>query len=311
MKTKVYKILFNFAQRIKRFIGIESMEAFKKKNKRKINKLIYKQKYTSDDLIKVMKDMGMTKGSSVFIHSSMTEFYNYNGTAEELIQKIISEIGEEGTLMMPAYPKVFDNFDKEVDFDVLKSPSGAGYLTEVFRKMDGVKRSINPLHSVCAYGKLADSFVSEHHKCRTTWDEYSPYYKMSQINTLVFAFGLPYFLGTIIHCTESVLRTKYKYFSLFFNKEKEFRYRDQEGNIGKHKFLTHDFARRRSKKKIILNYFDKSQFHKTKLSNLDIEMVDAKYTLDLYLELANRGITMYSIPSPKSYLGEDGKFIKI
>lgn len=310
MKTKIYKFLFNSAQKLKRKLGIENFEAFKKKNKRKVNRLIYKDKYDAKDLIQVMKKMGMKKGSVVFIHSSMTEFYNYSGTAEELIHNIIDIIGEEGTLMMPAYPKS-QKFNDEVDFDVLNTPSGAGYLSEVFRKMPGVKRSINLQHSVCAYGKLADYFVSEHHLSLTAWDELSPYYKMSQINTLVFSFGLPYFLGTMIHCTESILRTKYQYFELFFKKEKEFKYRDSEGNIGECRYLTHDFARKRSKKKIVKKYFDRSQFKKAKLSNLNIEMVEAKYTLDLYLQLADRGITMYSIPSPKQYLDENNKFIKL
>ena len=38
-------------------------------------------------------------------------------------------------------------------------------------------------------------------------------------------------------------------------------------------------------------------------------MVEAKYTVDLYLNLAESGITMYSKPSPKKYI-KNGKFIK-
>lgn len=309
MKTKIYKFLFNSAQKLKRNLGIENFEAFKKKNKRKVNRLIYKNKYDANDLIQVMKKMGMKKGSVVFIHSSMTEFYNYTGTAEELIHNIIDVIGEDGTLMMPAYPKT-QKLNDEVDFDVLNSPSGAGYLSELFRKMPGVKRSINLQHSVCAYGKLAEHFTNEHHLSSTAWDQYSPYYKMSQMNTLVFALGLPYFLGTMIHCTESVLQSKYKYFQLFFTKEKECKYKDVDGNIKTYRYLTHNFARRRSKKKIIKKYFDKNEFNNTTISNLRIEMVNAKYTLDLFLQLAEKGITMYSVPSPKPYLNKEGKFIK-
>ncbi len=311
MRTQIYKYLFEKAQQIKKGLGIENYEAFKKKKKRQLFRNFYKKKINTNDLINVMKAMGMQKSSVVFIHSSMTEFYNYTGNANELIDRIIDEIGADGTLMMPAYPKITANFDDEVDFDVLKSQSGAGYLTEVFRKYPGVKRSINIQHSVCAYGKMADYFVSEHHRSLTAWDEFSPYYKMSQINTIVFAFGLPYFLGTMIHCSDSILRTKFRYFQLFFKKEKQFKYRDSEGNIGICHYHTHDFARRRSKKLIIKKYFDKSQFKKTKISNLSVEAVDAKYTLDLYLQLAEKGVTMYSIPSPTKFLDENGKFIKI
>lgn len=307
-KTKIYKKIFYNGQKLKSILGIKNFEAFKKKKKRSILKFFFKKKYNTQDLINVMKGMGLQKDSVVFIHSSMTEFYNFTGTAKELIDGILEEIGENGTLIMPAYPQVFQNFDNEVDFDVLRSPSGAGYLTEVFRKYPGVKRSINLYHSVCAYGKLSKFFVSEHHLSLTNWDKHSPYYKMSQMNTLVFSFGLPYFLGTIIHCTESLLRTEYQYFNLFFKKKIEYKFRDSNGNIGKHQFLTHDFVRRRSKKKIIKKYFAKNEFKKSKISNLNVEMVDAKYTLDLYLKLARQGITMYSVPSPKTYLNKKGKF---
>jgi aminoglycoside 3-N-acetyltransferase len=313
MKTQIYKFLFEKAQKIKKALGIENFEAFKKKKKRKLFRIFYKKKYGANELIDVMRTMGMAKGSIVFIHSSMTEFYNYLGTAEELIAKVIEEIGEEGTLMMPAFPK-FEHItqdDDKVDFDVRYTPSGAGYLTEVFRKYPGVKRSINIQQSVCAYGKLADYFVSEHHHSLTVWDKFSPYYKMSMVNTLVFSFGLPYFLGTIIHCTDSILRTKYAYFQIFFKKEKGYKYKDADGNIGDQTYLTHGIVRKRSKKKIVKKHFDKDQFHYTKISNLRIEMVDAQYTLDLYLQLADRGITMYSIPSPKGFLDDRGNFLKI
>lgn len=311
MKTIIYKFLFNSAQKLKRRLGIDNLEAFKKKQKRKVLRLFYKQKFTASDLTHVMKSMGMEQGSVVFIHSSMTEFYNYIGTAKELIDKIIEEIGEHGTLLMPAYPKVFENFDDEVDFDVLQSPSGAGYLTEIFRKYPGVKRSINLQHSVCAYGKLADYFTKEHHLSLTAWDEFSPYYRMSQLdNTLVFSLGLPKMLGTMIHCVESILRTKYKYFQQFFTKEITYKYRNEKGDIFERSSLTHDFARRTDKDKIIKNYFDNHQIQYTKLSNLTVKMVKAKYTLDLLLELAEKGITIYTIPSKIGYVDKEGKFFK-
>lgn len=304
---------------IQRVFKIQGIHLFIKKWKKKILKNIYTKKYTSADIVDVMIQMGMKKGSIVFIHSSMTEFYNYKGTAKELIDKIIEVIGEEGTLMMPCYPKnkklIIEKCAQQqisdVVFDVNTTPSGAGYLSEVFRIYPGVKRSINIQHSVCAWGKLADYFISEHHLSETCWDEKSPYYKMSQMDeTLVFAFGLSYFLGTMIHCVESLLRSKYKYFSLFFGRKITYTYSDSNGCIATHTMKTDDIKRKRSKKKIVKKYFDREEFHVRYISNLRIEMVRAKYTLDLMLQLAERGTTMYSRPSPKPYL-KDGHFIEI
>lgn len=301
---------------IKSFFGIDGISLFVKKQKKKVMKKLYTRKYSADDLVAEMCKMGMQNGSVVFVHNSMTEFYNYSGTGIQLIEKIIDVIGKEGTLMMPAYPKnkfkILNSSDKaeQVDFDVMRTPSGAGYLSEVFRNYPGVKRSTNLQHSVCAYGRQADFFTSEHHLSVTAWDEFSPYYKMSQVKTLVFALGLPYFLGTMIHCTESLLREKYKYFTLFFTKKVSYTYKDIDQSVQTQNMLSTDILRKRSKKLIIKKYFDKKQFHLKYISNLRIEMVEAKYTLDLLLDLADRGITMYSKPSPQNYI-KNGKFIKI
>lgn len=310
----IYKLRSILVKLIKKIFGIYDLTYFVKKQKKKIFQRIYTKKYTVNDLVEKMKMMGMNNGAVVFIHSSMTEFYNLIGSPAELISRIIETIGDEGTLLMPAYPKFKEVLKKEnqidgVDFDVLKTPSGAGYLTEVFRKYPGVKRSINQQHSVCAYGRLANYFVSEHHFSETPWDEKSPYYKMTLTNTMVFALGLPYyFFPTIHHCTESLLWKKYKYFNLFFNKKITYSYRDESGTIAVHELICSNIPRKKNKRKLIKRYFEPFKYHCCRLSNLRIEMIYAKYTLNLLLELAEKGITMYSIPSPKKFK-QNGKFI--
>lgn len=302
----------NTINRIKKYVGISDWALFKKNIHKKIGKLIYHKKYTADDIVDCMAKMGMQPGDVIFIHSSMKEFYNYQGTGEELIRKIIAYLGPEGTLVMPAYPKStfstlskkclledYKGIDDAIMFDAKTTPTEAGYLAEVFRKMEGVKRSINIQHSACAIGKYADFLLSEHHLCRTCWDEKSPYYKLTLVNAKVFAFGLPYFLTTTIHCTDSLLRTKYDYFAQFFNREIKYNYRDSEGNIGTHQMLVNSIERKRDKRRMVKLYFDKKEFHVSRLSNLRIERVDAKYTHELFMKLANQGIVMYSVPDPR------------
>ena len=117
----------------KRVLGIRDFSLFRKDLKKRIGKILYHKKYTADDLVSLMKQMGMQNGSVVCIHASMKEFYNYEGTAKDLIDKIIDAIGPEGTLMMPAFPiKCLANKDEYV-FDVHKDPTGAGFLAEEFR----------------------------------------------------------------------------------------------------------------------------------------------------------------------------------
>ncbi|MBF1411155.1 MAG: AAC(3) family N-acetyltransferase, partial [Prevotella histicola] len=88
----------------KKITGIKDISLFRKNLHKRIGKLWYHKKYTADDIIAVMCQLGMKTGSIICIHASMKEFYNYQGTAEELIKKIQNIITTEGTLIMPSYP---------------------------------------------------------------------------------------------------------------------------------------------------------------------------------------------------------------
>lgn len=300
---------------IKTFWGIDGISLFVKKKKKAIMRRVYTKKYSADDLLAEMCKMGMKNGSVVFIHSSMTEFYNYTGTAVELIDKIIEVIGKEGTLMMPAYPNSKKALFKtaletdEVVFEVNNTPSGAGYLTEVFRKYKGVSRSINLQHSVCVYGKSANYFVNEHHLSEVAWDEFSPYFKLGQINGLIFSLGLESYLRntTIIHCTESALRHTYKYFASFFGENISYKYLDKNNNVGVHEIIVPIKGAVRSKA-VIKKHFDLSRFKRSKISNLNIEMVESRYMFKRCIELAEKGISIYSQPSTVGFI-ENGLFI--
>ena len=90
---------------LKKILHTDNLTLYIHKRRKWVFQKIYRKKFTTHDLTDVLESMGMKEGSVVFIHSSMTEFYNFQGTAEELINSIIDIIGSSGTLLMPAYPK--------------------------------------------------------------------------------------------------------------------------------------------------------------------------------------------------------------
>ena len=65
---------------------------------------------------------------------------------------------------MPTFPfQGAQGADKYSRFDVQKTPSKVGILTEVFRQTQGVERSKHPTHPVAAWGLHANEIVSTHH----------------------------------------------------------------------------------------------------------------------------------------------------
>jgi aminoglycoside 3-N-acetyltransferase len=256
-------------------------------------------KYSTVDLISMLKSLGIKKGSCLFIHSGWSQFYNFQGNPKELIEAILDEIGPEGTLAMPAFP--FKQ-DPSVVFDVKKTPSGAGYLTEILRRFPNVKRSINLMHSVCAIGSQSDFLTKDHHHSITPWDKNSPYYRLKEIDALILGLGVGKHLSTAtcLHCVESLLKDKLPFFSNIFKSEITYQYRDYDNNINSHKMYVRISSKLDTKK--ISKYMDKKIFNETKISNLDIFSIPARYLIDRTLELAKQGITMYVIPEPKKEL---------
>lgn len=286
---------------LKRIIGIHDMSLFRKRMIKRIGKLLYHKKYTADDIINVMKKLGMKEGSLICVHSSMMQFYNYRGSAEELISKILLVLGPEGTLMMPAFPEYSKAFQKDYIFDKAVAPTAAGYLAETFRKFPNVKRSVNVIHSVCAIGKYSDYLIKDHQYCHDCWDKNSPWYRMCELDGLVFCLGMPkVYIGTFEHCVESLLQYDYPYWKQFFTKKITFRYYDDNKEIQQYDSFTEDIDRRRNGRKV-LKYFTSSEMKSKKISNLNIKVYQAKSCLNKMVELGKRGICIYYVPSPKKY----------
>ncbi len=89
-------------------------------------------------------------------------------------------------------------------FNVKRTPSQVGLFTELFRRAEGVTRSLHPTHSVAAWGKHSKEFVEEHH-LGTAFGEKSPICKMQQHNGLVAGIGvIPNRCFTLYHVAEEL-----------------------------------------------------------------------------------------------------------
>jgi len=293
---------------LKRKIGIRSWTSFKANTKRKVNKRIYRKSYSTNDIIELMKSMGLKKGSNIFIHSSLDEFYNYSGTVDEFIDAILAEIGSDGTLAMPSFPLFKNNDDI---FDIENTPTAAGMIAEVFRRYPDVQRSACTRHSVCAIGPLAGYLLDEHQYSETCWDEKSPYYKLSKINALIFVIGLgKHWLPTATHCADSILKDEIPYFSLLFQKKIITQIRLLDKSIYKREYYpvgdVYRYATYRHWGKYIYRYFEKSKYIKKKISNLTVNVYDAKYLIDRSIELGRKGIVIWLKPKPlKKYFAKN------
>ena len=129
---------------------------------------------------------------------------------EDVIRLLLDKIGkEEGTLLMPAYGE--DNSS----FDLNKTKSVAGVLSESLRNYPGTMRSCFPKFSMCGYGKHAEEILSKHKNSLYQFDENSPYsIATKEYNAKVLLMGMgkrPHKI-TVFHCASYALRDSIDYY---------------------------------------------------------------------------------------------------
>jgi aminoglycoside 3-N-acetyltransferase len=126
---------------------------------------------------------------------------------EDLIQILQNLLQPGGTLLMPTFP--FEGNQAAYvaaneRFHVRNTPSKVGALTEVFRNMSGVLRSVHPTHPVAAWGEHARELLATHHE-GSTFGVNSPFYKLREYDGLVIGLGTRLRNAfTIIHVAEDI-----------------------------------------------------------------------------------------------------------
>jgi aminoglycoside 3-N-acetyltransferase len=178
--------------------------------RRRLNQLdraIDRRTLSEASFIELLKEIGFSKAATVLVHSSMDEICRRmpSMTAARLIKLLQELVGSEGTIVMPTFPflgKQLHYVEKGRAFDVLRTPSQVGLITEVFRRMPEVVRSLHPTHPFAAWGKHAEDLLGTHHLGGTFGDN-SPIFRLQHYNGLVVGLGTGFRDSfTILHVAE-------------------------------------------------------------------------------------------------------------
>ncbi|MBF0371300.1 MAG: AAC(3) family N-acetyltransferase [Magnetococcales bacterium] len=163
---------------------------------------------TETELESFLIQLGFTPGATILLHSAMEEIKKAAPTLPpvKLIQLMQKLLGEEGTLLMPTFPfrgRQIDFLDRTPTVDLRKAPSKVGLLTEVFRRLPGVQRSLHPSHPVAGWGKRAGRLLDDHHK-GGTFGKNSPFYRLAEIGGTVVGLGAGLESFTILCVAEEI-----------------------------------------------------------------------------------------------------------
>ena len=119
--------------------------------------------FTAADLRNALQHLGVVPGDVLMVHSSFDRFLGFRGGPVEVIRALQDVLGPRGTLMMPTLPftgSAIEYTSRDLVFDVRRTPSRMGFITEVFRRGPEVVRSLHPTHSVAVWGNNVDAIVA-------------------------------------------------------------------------------------------------------------------------------------------------------
>jgi len=149
----------------------------------------------------------------LMVHSSVNNMAPmFTEGPAELLRMLREYCGSERTLVMPAFyfgdPKLGGargTFSENPRFDLRRTPSQMGLLTELFRRTKNVRLSRNPVYRVSALGPLADELVRGHEHAESPSGRGTPFDFMAGRDTLILGIGKPYQVLTQVHHAEAVM----------------------------------------------------------------------------------------------------------
>jgi aminoglycoside 3-N-acetyltransferase len=175
------------------------------------------------ELKEVLKNKGIKKKDTVCVFSDITSFgipqmlkekikeKGMNFLLDSYIETFQDLIGKNGLLLMPTF--TYSATNNEV-YDVQKTKSTVGVLTEYFRKKDDVVRSLHPIFSFAAWGKKAPEIIKI-----DDWDSFGPKSvmgKLDDLNAMYVLFGVGmHDSATFVLYSEQKHKTYYRYFKRF------------------------------------------------------------------------------------------------
>ena len=171
------------------------------------------------DITDAIKAVGLQKGDSVMVHTSLGKIGYVCGGAQTVIEALIETVGENGTIMMPT--QSWKNLDPETgvhwdadqaDWDRIRknwpaynkaiTPTNTmGAVAEMFRSWPGAIRSDHPARSVAAWGKNAE-YLTKNHDLSNIFGDASPIGKLYELDGKVLLIGVDYDKNTSIHLAD-------------------------------------------------------------------------------------------------------------
>jgi aminoglycoside 3-N-acetyltransferase len=279
---------------------LEWAKALMKSRRRKVLKEQEQKKrgITKERLMHDLQRIGLRKGDSVLVHSSLSKIGFVEGGAKTVVDALLETIGNEGTLLFPTFPAKGRNkthLEEHPFFDIHNTPSQMGSVTEYFRKQDGVLRSFHPTDCVAAKGPLAAYYTNSHFGQLTPYNGNSPFRKLCDKGGKILMLGTTLNGAcTNLHTLEDAVDFK---FPVYDEKIFDVKMTDAEGNESVMKTKVHnpEYSAKRNCDALKPMFEKEHVLVNGMIGEAKSMLIDANKMLQVMIRNYNeKGVTMYT-----------------
>lgn len=199
----------SIARRILPAEVIASLTRTKKRlNRARVSRLPLLSEKAFTDILR--DELLLTCGDTVYIHSSVDQL-NLAFPFYRVLPLIQNVIGPQGTVLFPTYPNrspisSYEYLSSGKVFDVRRTPSYTGLLTEFARRQRNAVRSLHPTKSVCAIGHYAKDLTATHQHSPYPYDRCSPYFKLVEHQAKIVGIGVWTTYLSFVYCVDDALK---------------------------------------------------------------------------------------------------------
>ena len=145
---------------------------------------------TRMDIENGLRELGLTAGDIVLLHSSVVSLGELEGGAETVIDAFLAVLGPSGTLLAPCFGEL-------------------GIVPELLKKRPGAIVSPCPVGTVVALGPEAEHLCREHWKSDSPHTEGTPYGRLAEKQGFICLLGVDQDRNTFLHGIEARLKLPY------------------------------------------------------------------------------------------------------
>lgn len=162
----------------------------------------------ADKVCGYILSLGIRHGDILLVHSSMSSLKKTGMDPKQIIDFLLSLVGPEGTLALPAFPAQdrMERTDGAYDYDPKASVSWTGVIPSLFCAYDGAIHSELPTNPLVAKGAHAEDMMRDNLMALSPNGEHSSMAYCMHHRAKVLFLGVPsHNTNTMMHVCEEIM----------------------------------------------------------------------------------------------------------